>query len=540
MKKVLSLVIILALSMSMIGCGGSQQASGEDVKKEKILTLIKEADLNSMDPQLATDGLSFEAIAATIDGLYYTAEDGSAQPALAEKTEVSEDGLQYTFTIRDAKWSNGDPVTAHDFVYGWRRLADPQLASEYAYMLDVAGVKNGWLCSTGEKPLEELGVKALDDKIFVVELDRVVPFFVKLTTFPSFYPSNQAFVEAQGDQYALTPEAALACGPFKLSEWYPGSSFKVVKNKAYWDADAVKLDAINFKIVLDSQSAVLEYDSGASDYVRLSGELVEKYKDNPNFTTTLGSYLWYLSVNLKKEDLSNINLNKALAYSFNREQIADSVLKDSSVGANYFVPIKLATGPDGKDFRETSPKYFTEGKDAAKEYWDKAKAEIGKDKLTIELLFEDSEASKKVAEFLKAEIETTLAGITIELKSQPKKTRLTLMKAGEYEVCLTRWGPDYQDPMTYLELFVSDGSMNYGGYKDPEYDALIAKCKSGEISLEERWEVMKEAEKILLQGGGPIPVYQTGASNLWNPKVIGAINNSVGVPYTYKYADIIE
>lgn len=534
MKKIISFLIVLTLIVGMTGCSSEQV----DAKPEKILTVTKGADLHSMDTQLATDGFSFEAIAATVDGLYYMDEDGSALPSLAEKTEVSEDGLQYTFTIRDAVWSNGTPVTAHDFVYGWRRLVNPESASEYSYMLDVAGVKNGWDCATGEKPLEELGVKAVDDKTLVVELDRVVPFFIKLMTFPSFYPTNQEFVEAQGDEYALSPEGTLACGPYKMSEWYQGSSFKLVKNEKYWDVDSVKLDAINFKVVLDSQSSVLEYDSGATDYVRLTGELVEKYKNNSDYEINLGSYLWYLSVNLKKGDLGNINLNRAIANAYNREQIADSVLKDGSVPANFFVPIKLATGPDGKDFRDKTPKYFTEGKEAAKEYWKKAKAEIGKEEFTIELLFEDSESSKKVAEFMKSEIETTLEGITINLKSQPKKTRLKLLDKGEYEICLTRWGPDYQDPMTYLELFVTGGSMNYGYYSNSEFDKLIKQCKSGKISLEERWDLMKKSEEILLKGGGPIPVYQTGASNLWNPRVTGVVNNSVGVPYTYKYADI--
>jgi oligopeptide transport system substrate-binding protein len=538
MKRVLALLMATAMLVSLAGCGGGSKA--EETTSEKVLTLVKHADLNSMDTQKATDGLSFEVLAATLDGLYYTAEDGSAQPALAENTEISEDGLTYTFTIRDAKWSNGDKVTAYDFEYGWKRLANPDTASEYAYMLDVAGIKNGWACATGDVPLEQLGVKAVDDETFVVELDHVVPFFIKILSFPSFYPANQAFVEAQGDEYALTPEATLACGPYKLTEWYPGSSFKVSKNESYYDSAAVKLDAINFKVVLDSQSAVLEYESGATDYVRLTGELVEKYANNPDYEITLGSYLWYLSVNQKKGDLGNKNLNLAIALAYDRDQIANYVLKDGSIPANFMIPKKLATGPDGKDFRETAPQYFTEGKDKAKAYWAKAQEELGKTESSFELLFEDTESSKKVAEFLKSEIETTLEGVTVELKSQPKKTRLKLMDKGEYDVCLTRWGPDYQDPMTYLELFTTEASYNYGYYSDSEYDALIDACTSGQISLEERWAKMIEAEGVLLEGGGPIPVYQTGASTLWNPKVIGYVNNSVGVPYTYKYADIVE
>lgn len=530
MKRVALLLAACAVCVSTLCASGA--------KRGKVLTLVKESDLSSMDAQVASDGLSFEVIAATVEGLYATGANGGAQPALAKKTEVSKDGLKYTFTLRDAKWSNGAPVTAKDFVYGWRRLVNPKLASDYAFMMGIAGVKNADACASGKKPVTDLGISAPDNKTFVVELEKAVPFFPSLMSFPSFYPANQAFVESKGDQYALTPEATLACGPFKLSEWYHGSSFKVVRNASYWDSGAVKLDAINFKVVLDSQSAVLEYESRAADYVRLTGELVERYKNRHDFTSTLGSYLWYLNVNLKKGDLRNKNLDNALAYAFDRTKIANLVLRDSSRAANYFVPAALATGPDGKDFRATAPKYFTEGKAKAKEYWTKAKAELGKSTEKIELLYEDSEASKKVAEFLKAEIETTLPGVTIDLKSQPKKTRLKLMQGGEYEIGLTRWGPDYQDPMTFLDLFVTGGAMNFGGYSDPAYDKLVAMCSSGKLSLKERWETMKKAEGVLLKGNGPIPVYQTGASMLWNPKVGGYINNAVGVPFTYKYTYI--
>ena len=481
MKKIIILVLLIALVLPAAGCGGGEEVAVEVEKKEKVLTLTKNSDLNSMDAELATDGFSFEAIAATVDGLYSIEADGSALPALAEKTEISEDGLIYTFTIRDAVWSNGSPVTAHDFVYGWQRLANPESASEYSYMLDVAGVKNGWPVASGDMPVEELGVKALDEKTFVVELDRVVPFFIKLMAFPSFFPCNEEFVNECGDEYALSTETTLACGPYKMDEWYPGSSFKLVKNETYYDADKVKLDAIEFKIMLDSQSAVLEYESGTTDYVRLTGELVEKYKNNPDYEISVGSYLWFLSVNLDKGDLGNKNLNLAIANAYNREQVAEYVLKDGSIPGHFMIPVKLASGPDGKDFRETTKEYFTEGKEEAKKYWEAAKQELGKDETSFELLFEDSESSKKVAEFLKSEIETTLEGVTVNLKSQPKKTRLKLMDKGEYEVCLTRWGPDYQDPMTYLELFVTGASYNYGGYSDPRYDEIIEKCKSGNL-----------------------------------------------------------
>lgn len=536
MKRSFKLMAIL-MALLLASCGGSSApASGESglAGGENKLVVSKNADLTSMDPQLATDGLSFEAIAACIEGLYQFDEHSVPQPALAESCEESEDHLTWTFHLRDAKWSNGDPVTADDFVYAWQRLGT--IGSEYGYMLEVAGVKNGAAVSQGKMPAEELGVRAVDEKTFEVTLERPVPFFLKLMVFPSFYPANKAFVEAQGAEYGLSPEKTLYCGAFVWKEWFSGSSFLLEKNPDYWDKDAVKLDAIEFKVALDPQSAVLDYENGSTDYVALMGELVSRYESDPGYNKQLGSYLWFLEWN-HTVDKFNDNIMKAVSLAFNREQIADNVLQDGSIPAYFFVPRELAFDENGKDFRDNDNVYFQGGKEEALKYWEAAKKEMGSDTFTFELLFEDSEQSKKVAEFLKSEIEGTLPGMTVELKSQPKKTRLQLMNEKKFEAVLTRWGPDYADPMTYLELYES--TQDRGGYSNPAFDEMMQKAKSGTMDPKDRWQLLIEAEALLCSDPkGPVGVYQTGAAELWNTAVHGYINNTVGVPYLYKNCSI--
>ena len=536
-KMVLSTLFVLGL---LSGCGGSKEAAPAEAKKEavksNIVTIANDVELSSMDTGLATDGTSFEAIASVLEGLYQLDGAGNTIPGMAVKEEISEDGKVRTFTLRDAKWSDGQPVTANDFVFAWRRLANPKTASEYAYMIGVAGVKNAEAVMSGEKPITELGITAVDDKTLKVELDYPVPFFDQLAAFPPFYPIREDFYDKYKEQYALTPEAILSNGPFKMVEWNQGANYTMVKNDQYYDADKVKIDGLNFQVVKDAQSAMVAFDQGNVDYVKLTGEMVDQYKESPEFMNTLGGYLWFVSPNQKVPGLENANLRRALALSFDKEQIAEHLLKDGSIAANFAVPVKLAVGPDGKDFRETTPSYLNVDKAKAKEYYEKAKQELGKDKFAYELVFEDTEASKKVAEYLKSEIETNLPGMTINLKQQPKKARLQLMQNGVYELGLTRWGPDYADPMTYLDMWITGASYNFGSWTSKEYDKLIFDASKGDLTGKpvERWEALKQAEKVCMDDAAIFPVYQTGSAVMIKKDLTGFEFHSVGVPTIYK------
>ncbi len=538
MKKLKYFLVGLATTALLCACGGSKETAQSSEAKKNILNVAADIELSSMDTGVATDGYSFDAIAAVIEGLYQLDAEGNPVPGIAESTEVSPDGKTYTFKLRDAKWSDGSPVKAQDFVFAWRRLADPATASEYSYMLDVAGIKNAAAITKGEMSKENLGVTAIDDKTLKVELNYAVPFFYQLMAFPSFYPISEDFYNKYKDQYALTPEALLANGPFKLTTWNQGSGYELTKNDKYYDADVVKLDGINVQVVKDNQSAVVAYEQGTIDVMKLTGELVEQYKDSEEMVNTLGGYLWYLSPNTHVPGLENTNLRLALALSYDKEQIAEHLLKDGSIAANFAVPVKLAVGPDKKDFRATSPEYLKVNKEKAKEYYEVAKKELGKDSFNFELLFEDTEASKKVAEYLKSEIETNLPGVVLTLKQQPKKSRLQLMQAGEFDLGLTRWGPDYADPMTYLDMWVSGASYNFGDWSNKEYDKLVFEASKGSLvtKLEERWQALKDAEKIVMDEAAILPVYQTGSAMMIKSNVKGIEFHSVGVPTVYKNA----
>lgn len=539
MKKYAKMLIILICSVvTLVACSGGTESS------EKVLKVAKDVELASMDQHIATDGLSFEVIAATIEGLYTLDAAGSAVPAIAKGYDLSEDGLTYTFHLReDAVWDNGTPVTAHDFVYAWRRLVDPAIASEYAFIMDVAAVKNAAAINAGEKALEELGVTAVDDYTLEVSLDLPVPFFLQLMAFQSFLPLNEEFVTEQGSNYAQSPEGLLANGPFKMTEWTQGHSFKVERNDSYYAKDDVQLDGIEYKIMKDSQTAALEFESGNLDVVRLSGEIVDLYKENEAFTLIHEGYLWYIAPNEEVAELQNVNLRQALGRAVNKDQLTSTVLNDGSTVADFIVPVSLATGPDALDFRETSDSYMTYDVAKAQEYWEAAKAELGIDSLTLELLFEDTDSSKKCSEFIQSELQTNLPGLTIELKSQPKKQRLELMRGGDYQLGLTRWGPDYADPTTYLGMFITGNANNYPNYSSADYDALMERIDKGDLvyDVQARWEAMKEAEELLIaQDAAALPMYQQGNTYLINQKVTGIETHSVGVPFIYRNAEIVD
>lgn len=555
MRKLLSLLLIVMLTVGLFaGCAKTEEQTPADSTngteantaapaEGKTLRIAVDVDLPSMDQDVATDGLSFEAIAATIEGLYSLDAAGNLIPAIATDYEVSEDGLTYTFHLRDANWSNGTPVTANDFVFSWRRLVDPAQASEYSFIAEVAGLANAAAITAGEKPTTELGVQATDDKTLVVTLDRTVPYFLSLTAFATFFPLNEAFVTEKGADYALSPEALLANGPFKMVEWNKGYGFKLEKNATYYDADAVKIAGLDYRVMKDPQTSALQFDANELDVVKLTAELVDNYKDNAAFTNIEASYVWYMSLNNNDPIFSNVNARKALQHAVNKDNIVANILNDGSTVANFIVPTGLATGADGKDFRATSKNdYALYDVAEAQKYWETAKQELGITETTIEILFDDAETVKKMAEFIQAELETNLPGLTVSLKAQPKKNRLELMREHDFQVGITRWGPDYADPLTYLELFLTGSSSNTPDYASATYDELV---KSSSTTLaadaEGRWAAMKEAEDLLLADDAVIaPLYQAGYSYLINTKVTGIEPHAIGTPFIYKNVSIAE
>lgn len=550
MKKA-KLLAVVALAFSMlVGCSSSAPATDAGTSTaapadgaKKVLSVATDTDLATMDHHIATDGTSFISHTVCLSGLTKLDDGNSPLPELAESWEVSEDGLTYTFHLADAKWSNGTPVTADDFVFSWRRLNDPETASEYAFILDTIHLKNAVETNAGELPLEELGVKAIDEKTLEVQLELPCDFLLGLMAFPSFFPINEEYFTTMGDQYATTPDNMIYCGPYVMTNWTSGSGWSFEKNPDYFraDEDTDIVDVVEFKFVQDTQSAMLEYQSGNLDVVKLTGEQVDAYSMEEGFNNRLQGYLWYLSINFTVDKFQNDNFRHALALAIDRETIAKSVLKDGSIAAGGIIPEALASSPSGVDFRAEKGTITEYDPAKAAELYAKAVEELGGDQ-TIELLFEDSEASKSVAEYIQSNLENNLPGLTVTLNQKPKKTRLEIMHNHEHEIGLHRWGPDYADPQTYMDLFVSTNFDNNAGlYNSAAYDEAVLEATKGAAASnsQERWDLLKKAEDILVvEDAGVIPVYQNGGAMMINPAVRNLNFHSAAVDdYRHVYKD---
>ena len=560
-KKVLSIMLASALALSMVGCGSSAVSgvseqndtaakeadssdSGESAGGD--LNVMLETPVESLDPQQATDGTSFEVIADYTDGLMQMDADGQAVYALAESVDVSEDGLTYTFHIRkDANWSNGDPVTAADFVFAWQRAVDPEVASEYSYMLsDIGQIVNAQDIIDGTKDKSELGVKAVDDKTLEVKLNVSVSYFLSLMYFPTFYPVNQKFFESCADTYATSPETTLSNGAFILDEYQPAATtIHLTKNADYYDADKVKLEGLNYQVIQDSQQALMSYQSGDLDTTLVNGEQVDQVKDDPSYKAIGAGYLWYISPNMKAvKELQNVNIRYAITMALNREAITTDVLKDGSAPTYTAVPMDFAAGPDGSDFSADQEKFkevcrFDAA--AAVEYWNKGLEELGAKEITITMIHDADDAPIKVAQVVKEQLETTLPGLTVELQQMPKKERVQRMQEGDFELGLTRWGPDYADPMTYLGMWVTKNANNYGFWSNSKYDEIIAECTTGETAMDAkaRWAALYDAEQLVMDEAVIFPLYTQCNAELISTNVSGIEFHPVALNRVYKNAE---
>ena len=536
MKKLLSLLMIMLL---LVGCSGGNNGGGGDAAPADggsdavtVVTLQAPTPLISMDPVVVTDGTSFSALTMCFSGLMSLDADGNPVPDAAESFTVSDDGTLYTFKLRDgAVWSNGDPVTANDFVYAWDRMRSEESAADYAFLWDICAVES---------------YKAVDDLTFEVKLSSPSGFFLGLTAFPSMFPINAKVAQEKGDQYALSTGDMVYNGPYTMTGWTAGYSFELEQNPTYWDAanfDANYAKKVIFREITDTQTALMEYESGNLDTVSLSGEQVDANSSAPGFVNRLAGYMYYLTINMGNNhhnrtgaaDLSNANIRKAISFAIDREEIA-RVLNDGSVAAGGIVPIDLAANPaTGADFREDQGYIVSYDEAKAKDFYAKGVAELGHD-VTFDLLYGSDEGDSiiKAAEQVQSYLEAV--GFTVNLNPKPKKDRLDLAGTADdhdYDVMLTRWGPDYADPQTYMDLFLTESvDYNDGGYSSEVYDSLVhdAEFGAGVSDANMRWSLFLEAEKqLIVEDAAVVPVFQAGGAMIISPKISGIEFHSAAV-----------
>ena len=534
--KTVKVLLTAATAAGMLaGCGSKTDTD--------TFRFASELDIQGMDSTVVDDGMSFNAVHAITDGLTAVNEKGKTAPAIAKSWDVSDDGKTYTFHLRNAKWSNGDKVTANDFVYSWRKII--KNAGNYAYMLGSGGasVKNAdALMELGANATDEqmatLGVTAKDDQTLVVELENKVPYFTDLMAFPCYFPQNEKFVEKCGKNYGTKPEYTLSNGAYKMTKWVKGNKATFTKNDKYYDAKTVATKNLEMYLVQDPKTAAQNFDNGKVDYARINSTLVDKYKGKDTFTTFNEGYLFYLQLNFKNDTVANKNVREALAYAINRKDLCENVLKDGSKGATGFIPSQLSTSPAGKDFRDDADKYVSYDQKKAQEYLDAAKKELGTDTITIDLLYgTDESPMDTMAEYLQGSF-TKLKGLKVNMVATVKKDRIyNREEHGTYEIACTRWGPDYADPTTYLNLFLTGNSNNFGKYSNAKVDSLMKQVQT-ESDLNKRWELMTQVEKTALDDLAYIPVFEKGAAALKAKNVKGLVHSAVGVPYTFKYVTI--
>ena len=543
-------MLLLAVSTILAACSSGEKTQGDDKAggdKEKenapqVLNIIDTAEIPTMDTVMGTDQVAFQVMNEVFEGLYRLGPENEPVPGVAKEHSVSEDGLVWTFKLRDnAKWSNGKPVTAHDFVFAWRRAIDSKTGSEYGpYMMNDV-IKNASQISAGKMPVDQLGVKAVDDYTLEVTLERPVPYFLSLMTFATFLPQNEEFVTSQGDKYALEAENLIYNGPFKMTEWKHEEGWVLEKNPDYWDVENVRLEKINVKVVKDTATAVNLYETGQIDRVGLAAEYVDKYKNSPEFKTFLEPTIFYFKFNqTKNKALANVNIRKAISMAIDKQGLVDVILNNGSVVANYAVPKDFVKHPEtGEDFRDKNGDMNVYNVEEAKKYWEQGLKELGVSELTVEILGGDTELSKKMDEYFKNQLEKNLPGLKITLKEVPFETRLDLDTKMDYEIQVAGWGPDYLDAMTFADLWVTDGGHNHMGYSNPKYDKLIQDAKTTLADKPaERFEAMQEAERILMEDAAIAPIYQRGAAQLWKPYVKGVVVHPFGPDYSYKWAYI--
>lgn len=538
-KKILKLsVVILTVILLFTACQGERGSEGA-----KVLRLATTEVSNSLNNLKTAEGVNLNIIRNYIERLVEKDMGNKIVPSLAEKWTVSEDGMVYTFFLRDAKWANGESVRAQDFVFGFQTVATLEDAG-YGDRFEL--LKNGKEVRNGTKSVEDLGVKAIDDKTFEITLEKPLAYFLEVLATIPFDPLNKKFYETVGaDKYGTSPETVLANGPYVLKEYEGSSKYVLEKNVNYWNASSVSVDRVEMNIIPQPETQAVMYNNNELDALDLTADLIDRYQGEQNMHQIGEARIAYWFAGGQSKTPSNLLANKnfrgALAHAFDKAKITDMIMKDGSTPADYLVPKKFAF-VNNQDFRTFSGVnnnlYYNP--EQAKAYLEQAKKELGNEPLTFTLETFDQETNKKIMENLVFQIENTLPEVKIKLSFQPRSTYYPMLFKFSTPSGQAGWGADIEDPYDFLGMFTSESGLNLPQYRNPEYDAMIEKAQSAEFALqpEKRFEMLRDAEKILLDDFVIMPLYQKGHTQLISPKVKGLITDVHTKNVRYKYVTI--
>ena len=521
-KRLVAGAMVFASAALLAACGSKSSSSSSET-----FNRMEKDVISTMDNAHITDVISGQAAVDTGDGLYRY-KGKKLEPAVATKVvKPTNNGLTYTFNLRKTKWSNGDPVTAKDFVFAWKRAADPKTKSEYAYLF--SGIKNADDITAGKKAASTLGVKAEGDYKLVVTMDRPVPYFSTMMVNPVFFPLNQKTVDKYGKKFGTQSKYLVFNGPFKLTNWNgTGNSWDEVKNTSYWNAKQVKLDKIHVQVVKDSNTAANLFATKKLDDAVLTGEIAKQHAKDKDYVGDKQGRTTYLDMNEEKvPDFKNLKLRQAVAKAINRDEFANKVIGDGSFGISTITPENSGSNPKtGEDFSKEAAKESktvqTYDLKKAKQLWAEGLKEVGKSGEDVTLTTDDTDVAKKSAEYLQSALEQ-LPGMKVSISSVPFKTRIQRSLDGSAQFILSGWQGDFPDPISFLDLYTTGNTYNFSHWSNKQSDDLIQASKGTDANSEtKRYDDLLKAQELLSKESPVATLYQTVQGHLRNPKLKGA------------------
>lgn len=565
MKKLIACLLSVAMLLGLLAaCGGSDDAgagaSGGDSTaapsedgapaagsaggEEGASIKIARVDLPShVDPVYAGSADCGEIIYMNAAGLYYNDADNNVQLDLADSAVESDDGMTITYTIGEhyfyyADGSQGPRITAYDFEYGCKRAMDPIASNDNQdTRLMNAGVKNAAAIHDEGMDPDELGVYATDDSTLVIEFEHYIPYREELLCGMNLAPQNQEFVEQCGAEYGTSADTVLNSGAWLLTEFDVGSTsitLKRNKNFSGYNAGQSNVDTITFVEIQDSQQAYLTYQNGDIDCFDLVGEQVVLHQDDDAFVSFGNGSVTYLAINCEAYD--NVNLRRALSHALDKDALCSQVLLDGSSPAYYIVPSNLTTDGGGNDFRDTAGTYGELDLDAAKQYWETAKQEMGVDTMELDFLITSDEAAYTVGAWIQDQFQNALEGLTINLVTVPYESKMDYVMSGDFGFSIITWGADYADPTAFLSCYVTGYPINVSKWSNAEYDQILADCTTGELAadLPARGKALQNAEAIFLDEASIVPLYQKMKCQLVRENISGINYHTSGNSYDYR------
>lgn len=539
-KKMIFISSSLLLAGLLTACGakGSQKSS---LNQKQEITWLTSAETPTADSVKEYDTVSTEQIDFFGEGLYKIDGKNDAQPALAAGNPIALNKAKTKYVVnlkKGLKWSNGSMLTAHDFVYAWRRLFNPKTAAQNANV--YYDIKNAEKINLGKKPVNSLGVKALSNTKLELTLERRDPYLKETLASENLFPQDAKTVEKYGKKYGTSSSRLVADGPFIMKGWSGTNlNWRYVKNPYYWDKKNVHLDKINVQVSKDPSTGVKLFQAKKADNAILSGYFVKQFKKNPDFKSILTLSMSNLEFGTSSnKNLQNVNLRKAISLSLNRQELVGDVLSDGSRAATGVIPKGLAKSPKDKtDLAVDAGNLLPYSTKEAKQLWRKAQQQLHKKTVHFTLLTDDTAQAKNTGEFVQSQIESKLPGVKITLQSLPAQTRFTKMMTYKFDMALAGWSGDI-DPFSMLQQFYSTFPHNHAKFNDKYYDQLLNKIQYHDLNnLNTRWSDLLKAQKYLLSNQQVVvPLYQSSSDYLINPKLKGIVTHNLGTPIDLTHA----